>query len=170
MVLYAQNDVRQKGPDSSFSLILPEEIYEIRKIWLTERGDWEDSIPKMYKEITGSDLNWNYDDMGIFQQKDQLILKQVCSEHQVKETLVQKLMEAERQTSGMNKRSSIFRKIDEILKEEWRDEEEVTKEVIEDLSRKNLVSERIKDDVLRNLEQKTKDQSHQQNFKSSDVK
>lgn len=156
MVLHAQNSVRQNGPDSAFSLILPEELYEIRKIWLTERGDWEDSIPAMYRQITGSDLNWNYDDMGIFNQKDHLILKEVCTKYQVQETLVQKLMEAERQTSGMNKRSSIFRRIDEILKEEWRDEQEVTKEVIEDLSERNIVTKRIKDDVLKNLEKTEK--------------
>jgi DNA sulfur modification protein DndC len=154
MVLKAQISVRQNGPDPYFSLILPEELYEIRKIWLMERGDWEDSIPKIYREIIGSDLNWSYDDTGIFNRKDHLILKEVCSKHGVQEVLVQKLMEAERQTSGMNKRSSIFQRIGQILLEEWRDEEEVTKEVIEDFSNKNLVSKKVKDKVLKNLEQK----------------
>ena len=154
MLLKAQVSVRKTGPDPSFNLILPEELYEIRKLWTTERGDWEDSVPQIYRETTGSDLNWVHDDIGLFNKKDHLILKDICTNHKIPEILVQKLMEAERQTSGMNKRSSIFKRIEDILKEEWRDEDEVTKEVIEEFSNKSLISKMTKDKTLEKLEQK----------------
>ena len=62
--------------------------------------------------------------------------------------MVQKLLDAELQTQGMNRRSSVFQKIDSILREEWRSEEEVKREVIEDLSKKNMVSQSVKNEIL----------------------
>jgi DNA sulfur modification protein DndC len=149
MVLEAQSKIRKIGPDPNVNLMLPEEIHEIRRIWLTERGDWEDSVPKIYQEaMGGSNLDWVRDDTGAFGTKEGLILSQVCLKHGIPQGLVQKLLDAELQTQGMNRRSSIFQKIDQILREEWRDEEEVKREVIEDLSNKNIISKNIRDEVL----------------------
>ena len=98
-------------------------------------------------------MNWVHDDIGLFNKKDHLILKNICTKHEIPEILVQKLMEAERQTSGMNKKSSIFKRIEDILKEEWRNEDEVTKEVIEEFSNKSLISKMTKNKTLERLEQ-----------------
>jgi len=149
MVLKAQLKVRKNGPEPDVNLILPEEIHEIRRIWLTERGDWEDSIPQIYRENTGSDLKWDVDDTGLFGSKEGIILSETCQQHGVPQTLVQKLLEAERQTTGMNKRSSIFQRISQILAEEWRNEEEVKREVVEELSAKNLISKKVKEQVVK---------------------
>ena len=43
-LLEAQVSVRKNGPNPNFSLILPEELFEIRRIWQTQRSDWEDSV------------------------------------------------------------------------------------------------------------------------------
>jgi DNA sulfur modification protein DndC len=84
----------------------------------------------------------------MFGSKERMILKEICQEHQIPETLVQKLLDTELQTQGMNRRSSIFQRIDQILLEEWRSEEEVKKEVVEDLSKRNLLSRDVRDEVL----------------------
>jgi len=124
MVLKAQVDVRRKGPDPNKRLILPEELYEIRKIWRTERGDWEDSVPKIYREITGEDINWPRDDVT-FSSKEKSLLLEICGKRIVPIQLVMKLFDAELQAQGMSRRSSIYNKIDKILSEEWRTEEEI---------------------------------------------
>ena len=124
LLLEAQTNVRAKGPDPKIQLILPEELYEIRRIWRTERGDWEDSIPKIYREITGQDLNWSQDDLA-FSSKEKSLLLEICEKHTVPIKLVMKLFDAELQTQGMSRRSSIYNKIDRVLSEEWRSEEEV---------------------------------------------
>jgi DNA sulfur modification protein DndC len=124
LLLEAQTNVRAKGPDPKIQLILPEELYEIRRIWRTERGDWEDSIPKIYREITGQDLNWSQDDLA-FSSKEKSLLLEICEKHTVPIQLVMKLFDAELQTQGMSRRSSIYNRIDRVLSEEWRSEEEV---------------------------------------------
>jgi DNA sulfur modification protein DndC len=93
--------VSKTGPDPNVNLL--EEIHEIRRIWLTERGDWEDSIPKIHREATdGSELEWIRDDTGAFGTKEGL-LHEIWEKHRVPQTLVQKLLDAELQTQGMNR-------------------------------------------------------------------
>jgi len=124
-VLKAQVDVRSKGPDPNMQLILPEELHEIRRIWRTERGDWEDSVPQIYREVTGSDLEWIRDDLGSFSEKESRLLEEICKIHEAPTRLVTKLLDAEMQLQGMSRRSSIYNKIERILAEEWRTEEDL---------------------------------------------
>lgn len=127
-LLQAQVKVRQMGPDPNGTLILSEELHEIRRIWKLERGDWEDSIPKIYREVVGEDLNWIEDDIGNFSEKESKIIAQICQKYSVPVMLVKKLLDAEIQTQGMSRRSSIYVTIDKVLREEWRSEEELMKE------------------------------------------
>jgi DNA sulfur modification protein DndC len=124
MVLNAQIRVRKEGPNPHIQLILPEELQEIRRIWRTERGDWEDSVPKIYKEVTGEELDWVSDDIG-FSSKEKSLLVEVCKKHNIPMQLLMKLLDAELQTHGMEKRAHVYNRIDQILFEEWRTEEEL---------------------------------------------
>ena len=127
-LLQAQIQIRKNGPNPEFNLILPEELHEIRRMWQMNRGDWQDSLPEIYKEVTGEDLDWVKDDLGMFSSSEDNLMNQICANHDVPLKLVKKLLEAERQVQGMSRRSSIYSKIDDILSEEWRSEEEFTKE------------------------------------------
>jgi DNA sulfur modification protein DndC len=153
MVLEAQIKVRKNGPDQNAVLIHPEELHEIRRIWLTERGDWEDSVPKIYFDTSGKTLDWVRDDTGTFGSKELTLLHEVCAKYDVPQAFIQKLLDAELQTQGMNKRSSIFKRIDHILAEEWRDEEDVKKEVLQELLQKNAVSAKISQNLVSTLDQ-----------------
>lgn len=125
MLLEAQINVRKKGPDPNINLILPEELHEIRRIWQMERGDWEDSLPKIYREVSGEDLVWIKDDLGVFTKKENKLLEEISKKYNLPLRLVTKLLDAEYQTQGMSRRSSIYSKIDDILSEEWRSEDEI---------------------------------------------
>ena len=124
MVLKAQVSVSSKGPDPKMQLISSEELQEIRRIWRAERGDWEDSIPKIHHEITGENIDWSKDDVA-FSSKEKSLLLEVCEKHVVPIQLVMKLFDVELQTQGMSKRSSVYNKIDKVFSEEWRSEEEL---------------------------------------------
>ena len=132
-LLQAQIQIRKNGPNPEFNLILPEELHEIRRMWQMNRGDWQDSLPEIYKEVTGEDLDWVKDDLGMFTSNEDNLMDQICANHDVPLKLVKKLLEAERQVQGMSRRSSIYSKIDDILSEEWRSEEEFTKKNIYNL-------------------------------------
>lgn len=130
-LLKTQIHARSKGPNPNIQLILPQELHEIRRIWRTERGDWQDSVPKIYREVTGNDLDWVRDDLGTFTARENGLLNEICGKHQTPLRLVTKLLDEEMQTQGMRKRSSIYNRIEKALREEWRTEEEVLREARE---------------------------------------
>lgn len=127
-LLNTQNEVRREGSDPDIKLITDEELEEIRKIWRTERQDWEDAVPRIYAEVVG-DRDWIVDDTLSFTKKDKEILESVCAEKGISVTLVAKLLDTERQMDGMSRRAKIQSRIDEIFHEDWRSEEEARNEL-----------------------------------------
>lgn len=124
-LLEIQKQIRSEGPDPSAPLISEEELHEIRRIWRTERQDWEDSVPKIYREVTGEDLDWVRDDVTSFTVKDDAILQQVSTEREVPARLIAKLLDLERDMQGMGRRAGIYEKIDQVFREDWPDEEQI---------------------------------------------
>lgn len=123
-LLEAQKSVRENGPYPNLTLILPEELNEIRRIWRTQKSDWEDSVAKIYKEVTGETLIWAKDDLGGFSQNEKELLSQICEKNDIPPRLVTKLLDVEQQLQGMTRRSSIYTRIDEVFNEDWISEEE----------------------------------------------
>lgn len=123
-LLEIQKQVRETGPDPNYTLILPEEIMEIRRIWLTTKGDWRDSAALIYEEVMGEKLAWVKDDLGSYSQEEGRILDRVCERHGVPPLLVTRLLDLEQQLQGMCKRSSIYVRMDQILGKDWMTEEE----------------------------------------------
>jgi len=124
-LLHAQSQVRKNGPDPSAELIGHEELVEIRRIWRTERGDWQDSVPEICKDVIGSDMVWTKDDIGPFGVSELALLEKICNERKTPPMLLVKLISAELSSQGMSRRSSVYSKIERILGEEWRSPEEI---------------------------------------------
>ena len=124
-LLETQHQVRNEGPDPEIELITLPELEEIRKIWRTERQDWEDSVPQVYHDVVGKDLDWIEDDLGTFTEADKAILEKLCNDANIPVTLVAKLLDTERHFYGMSRRAGIYERIDTILHEDWRSEETV---------------------------------------------
>ncbi len=124
-LLAIQQQVRAEGPDHKMELISEAELHEIRRIWRTERQDWEDSVPKIYLEVTGSQLRWLQDDIGVFSETEYSVLDEICQSHNMPTDLVAKLMEQERQVQGMHRRAGISARIVDVLGEDWRGEDEI---------------------------------------------
>lgn len=139
MVLQAQQSVRENGPDPNATLIHPEELHEIRRIWRMEEQDWEDSVPKIYREIMGDDLIWVEDDTGSFTPQDRSILEKICEVRNIPPKLVMKLLDVELSMNRMAYRSNISKKLEAVLAEEWQTEEEAIKRELKRRSRKASV-------------------------------
>lgn len=127
-LLDTQNQVRIVGPDPTLELITEAELHEIRRIWRTERQDWDDAVPQIYAEITGQTLDWLQDDIGAFTAQEYRVLHDICQIHHLSTEMVARLLEQERQMQGMHRRAGIFQRIEDVLGEEWRDEETVRRE------------------------------------------
>lgn len=124
-VLRTQQAVRSRGPDPHVTLISDEELLEIRRLWRTERQDWEDTVPQIFRAVNGYDLNWPVDDDGGFTAEQKALLSSLCQEYGVPFELVARLLEAERQSAGMARRANIQKAIATILGQEWRSEDEI---------------------------------------------
>lgn len=126
-LLEVQQAVQQEGPNPNEQLISEEELHEIRRIWRSEFPDWEDSVPRIYEEVTGQNLNWIRDDIGTFTTQEYRLLNEICQENDEYPTeLIARLLEEERQMQGMHRRAGIFQRIEGVLKEDWENEETVS--------------------------------------------
>src|SRR5205814_1828744 len=54
-VLEAQQSARENGPEEfrGLTLITEDELHEIRRIWLYEKHEFDDSLPRVYEEVAG---------------------------------------------------------------------------------------------------------------------
>ena len=123
-LLETQQKVRLIGPDPNIELITQAELEEIRKIWRTERQDWEDAVPQIYADVIG-ERGWIVDDTLSFSAADKMLLSSICNKKEIPVTLVAKLLDTERQMDGMSRRAKIQSQIDAIFNEDWESEEEV---------------------------------------------
>ena len=124
-LLKTQEQVRLLSGDPDITLIYNAELHEIRRIWRLEKGDWQDRVPRIYKDVTNKELAWVDDDGAAFNYNDYKMLEKICEKHDVPTELVVRLIEVERATMGMTRRSSVYQRLTKILAEEWRPEEEV---------------------------------------------
>lgn len=124
-LLETEKQVRRHGPDADERLIVKGELEQIRRIWRTEAQDWEDSVPRIYKEVTGEDLDWAADEQPVFSARDRELLDRICVRNQVPSAMVAKLLDVERELHGMSRRSGVHQKLSAVFDEDWRSEEEV---------------------------------------------
>lgn len=126
-LLETQKEVQEYEPE--YVLISEAELKEIRRLWLTERQDWEDSLPQIYQTATGKTLAWDYNDVTIPGALEAELLKEIAETHKIPVSLIQKLMDAEWQHYGMRRRAHIHKTIAKILRQDWRNYSEIEAEM-----------------------------------------
>lgn len=126
-LLETQQEVQKYNPD--FVLIDEDELREIRRLWLTERQDWLDSLPEIYREVNGRHLHWEQNDVSIPGKLELDLLQEIAQQHNVPVRLTQKLLDAEWQYYGMRRRGLIHKTVEKIFREDWRSLEEVQVEM-----------------------------------------
>lgn len=133
-LLEIQKDINENGPEefSNLELIRIEELRAIRRIWVNDKHEFDDSVPRIYRKVFGKDFEdpeWIHDDN--FGSDEWDILKDVCEELYPKETLsfemVYSLIDIENKASSINNRKSIIEDINNtISKTFYQDEEDAT--------------------------------------------
>jgi DNA sulfur modification protein DndC len=124
-LLVVQKTVGNRGTNDDGTVISKEELEQIRSIWRLEEGDWEDSVPRLYRDVFGCDLDWASSELPAFAAEEKGTLERICNRYEVAPEMVAKLLELERSLHGMSRRSSIQQKIGSILDEDWRTEDEI---------------------------------------------
>jgi DNA sulfur modification protein DndC len=117
-VLEAEQSVRRNGPPefASLQLISLDEMHEIRRIWLHEKHEFDDSLPRIYDETTGEPFPKKADDGNWLRQEDWDLLRDVCGEDKAFFDLQVSLLGVERRFRGMTRRSGVFEALEDRLR------------------------------------------------------
>lgn len=127
-LLIAEKDINASS-GKKLQLINELELRAIRQLWITEENDWEDSLPRIYREVTGKELAWDVDDSSNFGENELKLLNKICSKNQVPTGLVARLLDKEKEFTSLGRRSTLSKELLSILKEEWRSQDEVVEEL-----------------------------------------
>ena len=116
-----ETEVELNKQGHNITLITEPELHAIRQQWLKDPNepDWNDSLPSLYREIYGRDLNWVVDDQSRFNASDAELLSQMTVRYDVEPEMVMKLIELEVTMEGLSRRQGIFDKLGSILKQDW---------------------------------------------------
>ena len=110
-VLQAQRHVRKLGPDTvrDINLVTQDELQAIRRIWVIEKHEIEDSLPRIYKEETGEAYPGpRLDDNTVFGEEEVKLLRELCDGDPLHFELVRELLSTEKQHRNMLRRAGVF--------------------------------------------------------------
>jgi DNA sulfur modification protein DndC len=117
-LLETQNTVRELGPPevAKIELITMPELLEIRKLWLYEKHEFDDSLPKIYEEVTGIPFPLPPADDQLLRGEDWQLLGEICGDDPTFFQLQTSLLDVERQHRGMYRRAGIYDALEDRLK------------------------------------------------------
>lgn len=110
-VLDAQQWVRERGPDyvRDIELITLDELQEIRRIWVVEKHELEDALPRIYEETTGQTYPGQpVDDAHPFGADEVALLREACVDDRLHFELVRELLDVERRYRTMARRAGLY--------------------------------------------------------------
>ncbi len=111
-VLTAQTEIRRKGPEQVRDMILitPEELSEIRRIWLDEKHEFDDSLPRIYRLVTGEPFRDSRPgaENSLLGSDEWSVLEEICNGDAMQLELMAKLLDTERQYRTMARRNGIY--------------------------------------------------------------
>ncbi|MBB1465930.1 DNA phosphorothioation system sulfurtransferase DndC [Vibrio sp. SG41-7] len=120
-------DKKFKSEGREIELITVPELHAIRQEWIHDPNepDWDDSLPTLFKDVYGYDLDWVYDDNASFGKDDAQLIHELCDNFDVEPEMIMKLIELEVSMEGLSRRSGISNKIASLLKRDWGSLEEI---------------------------------------------
>ncbi|WP_438291210.1 DNA phosphorothioation system sulfurtransferase DndC [Streptomyces sp. HUAS TT7] len=117
-LLDAQTWIRAHAPEHvrNIELITPAELHEIRRIWVFDKHEVEDSVPRIYKEATGENFPGGALDEQLVMGADEMeLLKEVCEGDELHYDMVRELLSVERKYRTMSRRSGLFQALESAV-------------------------------------------------------
>lgn len=127
-LLETEIEVNQKAPKGlePISLISMNELRSIRRIWLTEKHEIEDNLPKIFKQVTGKE----FPDSALHQHhcfgpEELEILMQVCGDDSLGYEMLRELVDIEWNYRTKLRRAGLQKDIEKaIVKSFYEDKED----------------------------------------------
>lgn len=110
-LLTAQTYIRKNGPPEvcEIELITLEELQEIRRIWVVDKHELEDSLPRIYLEATGSNYpGRQLDDNLVIGEEEMKVLAELCGDDRLHYELTRELLSVTRQQRRRARRVGLY--------------------------------------------------------------
>ncbi|MFE4650489.1 DNA phosphorothioation system sulfurtransferase DndC [Streptomyces sp. NPDC056707] len=146
-LLDAQTWIRANAPEhvQNIELITLDELHEIRRIWVFDKHEVEDSLPRIYQEATGEPFPGGPLDEQLIMGSDEMdVLKQVCDGDDLHYNMVRELLAVERKYRTMARRSGLFQALEQAVQKGYYEDHE---DAVEFATRK----QKWRDDIAENL-------------------
>jgi DNA sulfur modification protein DndC len=117
-LLDAQEQIRTNGPPNmgEIELITLAELEEIRRIWVVEKHEFEDSLPRLYTEVTGRPYPGRPLDEALpLGAVEVELLAEICGEDRLHFETVRALLDVERRHRNQLRRARLFPALEEVL-------------------------------------------------------
>ena len=114
-LLCAQTYIREKGPEEvrGIKLISLEELQEIRRIWVVDKHELEDSLPRIYYEVTGLKYPGRpLDDNLVLGELEMRELEEVCQGDRLHYELIRELLSLTAQQRSTSRRAGLFEQLE----------------------------------------------------------
>lgn len=143
-LLMIQKDINENGPEdfSDLELITLEELKNIRRIWVYDKHEFDDSLPRIYEEVL--DVPFVDDEWigsGLYGKEEWELLKELCNEMYPDEELsfemLYSLIDTENHANSVNDRKGILDSLEKCIKHNfYSNEDDATAYYTEQIQRK----------------------------------
>ncbi len=110
-VLRAQRHIRENGPPEvrDLQLITIAELEEIRRIWVVDKHEIEDTLPGIYEDAVGEKYpGGRIDDNLVMGAAEVALLREICGTDEIHFQLARELLSIEKQYKSMLRRAGLF--------------------------------------------------------------
>jgi len=129
------------------TLIAIEELREIRRIWLEERHEFDDSLPRIYEEVTGEPFQDSRPsaERKLLGSDEWTVLEEICDQDEMHLELMAKLLDTEHQYHAKSRRG-IYESLEKCFNSSSRSREDAIDHAHYQRHLKNTVED-IKQDL-----------------------
>ncbi len=155
-LLSIQKNINENGPKEfeHLELITLEELRNIRRIWVYDKHEFDDSLPQIYERVFGipfDDPNWIVNEA--FGKEEWDILNDVVSrlfpDEELSFEMAYSLIDIEKRSNNMNKRKGVLDELEECIQNTfYKNEGDATKYYIEMTQRKKALGGKYNAKVL----------------------
>jgi DNA sulfur modification protein DndC len=123
-LLVAQTYIRKNGPPDvrDIELITLDELQEIRRIWVVDKHELEDSLPRIYQEATGSKYPGRpLDDNLVIGEEEMAVLAELCGDDRLHYELTRELLSITRQQRSSARRAGLHEALEKTFSRHFYD-------------------------------------------------
>ena len=127
MLLEAQANIRVNGPSEvrGIELITQDELNEIRRIWVYEKHEIEDSLPLIYEEAIGEKFPGSpLEEQRVFGTQEVRLLRNLCGDDRLHFELTRNLLDIEWRYQTKTKRRGLYEELESVIKKNFYTDQE----------------------------------------------